>query len=86
MEREVELGMKARSVAAVVRIPLVLLAMGLPIFWMVTYSGVYRWLAELQLRAVGSYGLLATGVFTLLSTLAPAVGILVYWSNRKARP
>ena len=48
-----------------------LLALAMCLFWWWTYSGLFRWLAELQLALFGSYYLIITLLFSLLAFLIP---------------
>jgi hypothetical protein len=56
----------------------------LSVFFAWTYSGPYRWLAELQLRWMGSYEVQLTFIFSLVLTGAPFVLVMVIW-NKAAR-
>ena len=48
------------------------LGLGVPIYWWITYSGIYRWLAEVQLGWFDGYYAMLTGVLSL------AVGCVVF--------
>jgi hypothetical protein len=57
-----------------------LVALGAPllatIYFAFTYSGSYRWLAELQLDVFESYGPALTFIFSLLMLLLPSVALM----------
>src|ERR1043165_9573344 len=59
-----------------------LVAIGLTIYFATTYTGVYRWLAELQLKYAGSYETQITFIVTLLILLAPF--LVIAWILKKA--
>src|ERR1041384_2395535 len=56
----------------------------LSVFFGWSYSGPYRWLAELQLKWIGSYEVQLTFILSLALTGAPFVLIMVIW-NKAAR-
>lgn len=46
-------------------------------YWWYTYSGLYRWLAELQIQLIGAYYPTYTGIFTIVLLFLPFVGLTV---------
>lgn len=66
--------------AALVPVWVRALAFGAPVllcaYWGLTYSGLYRLLAELQLSLFGAYMMVLTGAFTLLVCILPGAMIV----------
>ena len=62
--------------AALVPVWIRVLAFGVPmlvcLYWGLTYSGLYRLLAELQLSIFGAYMMVLTGAFTLVLCILPS--------------
>ncbi|MCI0377727.1 MAG: hypothetical protein L0215_08985 [Gemmataceae bacterium] len=50
--------------------------LGLGAYWWYSYSGVYRWLAELQIGIFGAYFAGYTGIFTLLIVCIPLIPVV----------
>ncbi len=48
-----------------------LLMLGLCLYWWWTYSGLFRWVAELQLSFFGSYFVMLTLIFCFLTFIFP---------------
>lgn len=48
-----------------------LIILGLGLYWWYTFSGPYRWLADLQISIFGSYGVFITGILACLLLLFP---------------
>ncbi len=65
-------GQKSMNPAAIVAI---VLLVGLAFYFMFTYSGPYQWIAELELRWMGSYHEELTLILTMFALILPAVGI-----------
>jgi len=63
---------KPMNPAAIVAIVLLI---ALAFYFMFTYTGPYQWLAELELRWMGSYSEKLTLVLTMLALILPAAGI-----------
>lgn len=59
------------------RILALVVGLGLPIYWWITYSGLYRWLAEVQIGWFDGYYAILTGLLTIVGVLCPAVLLLV---------
>ena len=51
--------------------------LGVPIYWWITYSGVYRWLAEVQLSWFDGYYAILTGVLSIAAGLIAFVPMTV---------
>jgi hypothetical protein len=61
-------------------------SLGLAGYWWATYSGLYRWLAELQIAWFDGYELILTGVLCCLFTVLPTMLVLVVISRRLPPP
>ncbi len=60
--------------------------LGLAGYWWATYSGLYRWLAELQIAWFDGYELILTGILTCLLAVVPTMIVLVAISRRLPPP
>lgn len=78
--------------APITAIPLVLrlaaigVGLGVPIYWWFTYSGLYRWLAEVQIGWFDGYYAILTGVLSIALFFLPLVALLIPLSNLFERP
>ncbi len=75
-----------RAIPGPIRFGVVAGALGLAGYWWATYSGLYRWLAELQIGWFEGYDLILTGVLTILFTLVPPVVLLGALAARLPAP
>lgn len=57
----------------VVQVGVLLVSVVLPLYWALTYSGLYRWLAEVQLDLLGSYYVMLTGLISGTAVLCVLV-------------
>jgi hypothetical protein len=76
--------LNAQRVPAALRALLVTPCLALPLYWGVTYSGPYRWLAEAQLAHGGSYEVTLTGLGLVLLLLLPALAAVQLLGRRYA--
>ena len=67
---------RIQAIPAYIRIPLIMPSMLLPLYWWYTYSGLYRYLAEIQLQQSGEYEETLTGLLCVLALLLPAAGVM----------
>lgn len=68
--------LRARAVPAPVRGLVALGPLLATAYWCLDYAGPYRWLAEVQLDASGSYDVVLTGVIVALGALLPAAAAI----------
>ncbi|MCI0739892.1 MAG: hypothetical protein L0Y72_12670 [Gemmataceae bacterium] len=52
--------------------------LGLGVYWWYSYSGLYRWLAELQISFFGAYFAGYTGILTLLIVCIPLIPVVFF--------
>src|SRR5213078_5359418 len=64
---------KRMNPAAIVGI---ILLVALSFYFMYTYSGPFRWLAELQMKVMSSYSEELTLILTMFVLILPALGIV----------
>ncbi len=68
--------MRARAVPAPIRALVVAGPLLASAYWCLDYAGPYRWLAEAQLDAFGSYEVVLTGAIVVLAALLPAAVVI----------
>jgi hypothetical protein len=56
-----------------VRLPIIVAAFGIPLYWFATFSGPYRWFAEWQLAALGRFWVMPTVGAVLITALSAGV-------------
>lgn len=67
----------AKKVPRYIRIPLIIGALGLPVYWIMTNTGVWKFINDLQMENLdGGYYPVLSFFVTLFSTLIPAVIII----------
>jgi len=59
-----ELGEKNKAIPAWIRLCVALPLIGLAAYWVFDYHGVYKWLAELEIKLFGGYYAFITGMLT----------------------
>jgi hypothetical protein len=68
---------RARTVPVYLRVPIIVAALALPFYWIVTDSGPYRAVANFQARIFdGSHYIMLSGGLTFIATLVPALVIV----------
>jgi hypothetical protein len=68
---------EAKKVPLFIRLPLIIIALGLPVYWMISNTGVWNYVNEFQMEQMdGGYYPVLTFFVTLFSTLIPAVLII----------
>lgn len=66
-----------KRVPLYIRLPLIILALGLPVYWMIADAGFWRYVNDFQMSLLdGDYFPFVSFFATLFATLIPAVIIL----------
>lgn len=60
--------------------------LGVPVYWWITYSGVYRWLAEVQLGWFDGYYAILTGVLSVAVGCVAFIPPFTWLAGRAAAP
>lgn len=79
-----EWALRLRALPLALRLALLVPALVMPGFWWGTYSGPFRWLAELQLRILGSYSPVLTAAILFAVCVGAVFGILVLLARKVA--
>ena len=81
-------GARARTVPAWIRLPIIAVALALPVYWLITDSGAWAIFADLQARLLdGEYYIVLNGALTFLVTVIPAAIVVqllaVLWRGKR---
>lgn len=68
--------LRAARVPGWIRAILLLIPLGLTLYWGFTGTGLYAWVASVQMQLMGSYLLLLTGMVTFIVAMLPSVVLI----------